>query len=59
MRIVPHCLHTTLQRISSRSREPQTTHTSGMPIGGGSSSGGGSFSGSVLLKIEREIHRRR
>jgi hypothetical protein len=38
MRIVPQFLHTTLQRISSRSVDPQTTQTSGIPEAGGSSS---------------------
>lgn len=58
IKIVPQFLHTTLQRISSKSVDPQTTQTSGIPGVGGSSSPTGSSSG-WLLKVESEVHRGR
>ncbi len=58
IKIVPQFLHTTLHSISSKSVDPHTTQTSGIPGVGGSSSPTGCSSGS-LLKIESQVHRRR
>jgi len=58
IKIVPQFLHTTLHRISSKSVDPHTTQTSGIPGVGGSSSPTGCSSGS-LLKIESQVHRGR
>lgn len=54
MRIVPQFLHTTLQRISSKSVDPHTTQTSGIPGAGGSSSP--PEASSSLFKVQREVH---